>query len=159
METFKSQICTPTPILGTFSNISGRPKDISINCLLGRCLMQGLWCHFIPMSDKSLTKLGVTSRHGYSCLLGHEASKQSRCKSCIRRARISCHSNPLSFEYRRQYGIICIGCLASDWTEVCLVRVDLNYTVRFLHGPRHEKTNGSGFRPGLTQTRLYSHRR
>ena len=32
LETFKSQICTPTPILATFSNISGRPKDIA-DCL------------------------------------------------------------------------------------------------------------------------------
>ena len=28
METCKSQISTPTPILAAFSNISGRPKDI-----------------------------------------------------------------------------------------------------------------------------------
>ena len=28
METCKSQICIPTPILATFSNISGRPKDM-----------------------------------------------------------------------------------------------------------------------------------
>ena len=33
METNKSLLCTPTPILATFSNISGRPKDIHVYCL------------------------------------------------------------------------------------------------------------------------------
>ena len=28
-----------------------------------------------------------------------------------------------------------------------------------IHEPLHEKTNNLGFRPGLTQTDLYSHRR
>ena len=36
----------------------------------------------------------------------------------------------------------------SDSVESCVL---------FLFEPVHEKTNNLGFRPGLTQTRLYSH--
>ena len=39
--------------------------------------MQGLKCHFISLSGKSLTKLVVTSRHDHSCLLGRKTSNQT----------------------------------------------------------------------------------
>ena len=58
---------TPTP----------PPLRISLSCLLGRCLMQGLRCHFISMSGKSPSKLEVTCRHDHSCLLGRKASNQT----------------------------------------------------------------------------------
>ena len=39
--------------------------------------MQGLRCHFMSVSDKSPTKLEVTSRHAHSCLLGRKALNQT----------------------------------------------------------------------------------
>ena len=36
--------------------------------------------------------------------------------------------------------------------------VDSSYIKRLIYEPVHEKTNNLVFRPGLIQTRLYSHR-
>ena len=61
METSKGQICTPAPILATFSNISGRPKDIQdLDLVVSEKKIFPCFSYYKPLADNDAS-LGVAS--------------------------------------------------------------------------------------------------
>ena len=73
--------------------------------------------------------------------------------------KINCRKNVheddnVKINSRKEVGLQCL-----NLSPIVFHCIDVLMTLFFLYEPRSEKTGLWGFRPGPTQTRLYSHRR